>query len=276
MATFCIGLHNIFDIMAFINVMKRIFRIINAFATRTFAVRVAIAAVLLIASATTVSQAARHDFNDKLLNRPYADLRRWHLGFSVGLHTQDIAFAHNGFVTDDGETWFMEQPDFQPGFCVNGLVDFRLNNYFNIRLSPGMYFGNRNIKMIDTSNGNTEKQNMKSAYIVAPVDLKYSSMRLRNIRPYITTGIMPAFDVAKKRNDFLRLKTTDLYWTIGLGCDTYLPYFKFIPEVKFCLGLTDALQHDRPDLTDEPGKLKFTQSLKKATTKMIVLTFYFE
>jgi hypothetical protein len=216
-------------------------------------------------------------FNDKVLNRPYADLRRWHLGFSIGFHTEDIKFAHNGLVTEDGESWYMEQPSFQPGFCVNGLIDLRLNTYFNLRFTPGMYFGNRDVRMIDINNPEqTEHQNIKSAYIVAPIDLKYSSVRLRNIRPYMTTGIMPAFDVSKKRNDLLRLKSSDLYWTIGFGLDSYLPYFKFIPEIKFCLGLSDVLQHDRPDLEDDPTKLKFTESLKKATSKMIVLTFYFE
>jgi hypothetical protein len=215
-------------------------------------------------------------FNDKVLNRPYADMRRWHLGFSIGFHTEDIKFSHNGLVTEDGESWYMEQPSFQPGFCVNGLVDFRLNTYFNLRVSPGMYFGNRDVRMIDINSGETEKQSIKSAYIVAPIDLKYSSMRLGNLRPYMVTGVMPAFDVSKKRNDLLRLKSADVYWTVGFGLDSYLPYFKFIPEVKFCLGFSDILQHDRPDLTDDPAKLKFTESLKKATSKMIVLTFYFE
>lgn len=59
--------------------------------------------------------------NDKVLNRPYSDNRRWHLGFSVGLNTMDFSFHHNGFVTEQGQTWFMEQPSFSPGFCVNGL-----------------------------------------------------------------------------------------------------------------------------------------------------------
>lgn len=231
--------------------------------------------VMAVALAAVVAAQAR-DFNDKLLNRPYADLKRWHLGFSVGMMTQDIKFRHNGFVTENGETWFMEQPGYQPGFCVSGLFDLRLNTYFNLRFSPGMYFGTRDIKMLDTTNGNTERQNIKSAYVVTPIDLKYSSVRLRNIRPYMTTGIMPAFDVSKKRDDFIRTKSVDLYWTVGFGCDVYLPYFKFIPELKFCLGLTDVLQKDRSDLVDDPAKLKFTQSLSKATSKMFILTFYFE
>jgi hypothetical protein len=226
----------------------------------------------LVCAQTTTART----FNDKVLNRPYADMRRWHLGFSIGFHTEDLKFTHNGMVTDDGESWYMEEPSFQPGFCVNGLVDLRLNSYFNLRFSPGMYFGNRNIRFIDVNGGDTERQSIKSAYVVAPIDLKYSAVRLRNVRPYMVTGIMPAFDVSKKRNDLLRLKSTDFYWSIGFGLDSYLPYFKFIPEVKFCLGLTDVLLHDRKDLVDDPSKLKYTESLSKATSKMIVLTFYFE
>lgn len=214
--------------------------------------------------------------NDKLLNRPYADLQRWHLGFSVGVHTQDLRFTHNGFVTDSGETWFMEQPSFSPGFCVNGLIDFRLNDYFNLRFSPGMYFGNREVRMIDTTGGGTARQNLRSVFVVAPVDLKYSAMRFRNVRPYLVGGVMPAFDVSKKRSDYLKLNTADFYLTLGFGCDFYLPFFKLNPEVKFCFGLADVIRHDRPDLVDDPDRMKITQSLKKATSQMVVLTFYFE
>lgn len=230
----------------------------------------------MVLSAITVPDLSAQHFNDKLLNRPYADLKKWHLGFSVGIHTEDVTFTHNGVATADGETWFMEQPSFSPGFCVNGLVALRLNDYFSIRFTPGMYFGNRDIRMRESGSGATERQNIKSAYVVAPIDLKFASQRLRNVRPYVTGGIMPAFDVAKKRSDFLKFKTTDLFLTVGLGCDFYLPYFKLIPELKFCFGLTDVLEHKRPDLVEEPQKLKFTESLKKATSQMVVLTFYFE
>jgi len=218
---------------------------------------------------------AQH-LNDKLLNKPYADMRRWHLGLAVGVHTQDISFTHNGFVTPDGEEWFMEQPSFSPGFCVNGLVDFRLSLYFNLRFTPGLYFGNRDITMREYASGETLRQNIKSAYVVLPFDLKFSGLRYRNSRPYITGGVMPAFNVARQPNDYLRINTADFYLTCGFGCDFYLSYFKLIPEVKFCFGLTDVLKHDRPDLVDDPQKYKITQSLKKAVSRMVVLTFYFE
>lgn len=232
--------------------------------------------VIAVVAVAFSAGAGAQRLNDKLMNRPYADLRKWHLGFSVGVHTQDLKFTHNGFVTEDGQTWFMDQPGFSPGFCVNGLIDFRLSTYFSVRFTPGMYFGNRDIKMIDTTNGTKESQNIKSTYVVMPIDLKFAAQRFRNVRPYMVGGVMPAFDVSKKRSDFLKLKTTDFYLSVGFGCDFYLPYFKLNPEIKFCFGLTDVIQHKRPDLADEPDRLKITQSLSKATSQMVVLTFYFE
>ena len=235
----------------------------------------AIIFLTLILSVIAVPVSGRR-INDKLMNRPYADNRAWHLGFSVGVHTQDASFTHNGFVGDGGQTWFMDQPAYSPGFCVNGLVDFRLNDYFNVRLAPGMYFGNREIKMVDTTTDAKEKQNMKSAYVVMPIDLKFSAMRWGNSRPYLVGGVMPAFDVSKKRSDFLKFKPFDTYLTIGFGCNFYLPFFKFCPELKFCFGLANLLERNRPDLVEEPDKMIMTESLAKAKSKMIVLTFYFE
>lgn len=235
----------------------------------------------LCCAAAPFASVGQRRLNDKLENRPYADLRRWHLGFSVGIHTQDISFTHNGLITDDGHSWYMEQPSFSPGFCVNGLIDLRLNNWFNLRFTPGMYFGNRDITIIDYNTADTPeqlkyRQNIKSAYLVAPVDIKFSGQRYRNCRPYLTSGIMPAFNLTTKRGDYLRLKNADFYLTCGFGFDFYLPYFKLNPEIKFCFGLTDVIDHTRTDLADDPQKFQITQSLKKARSNMVVLTFYFE
>lgn len=221
--------------------------------------------------------AAGQRLNDKLLNRPYADLKAWHLGFSVGVHTQDLNFTHSGAMTDDGQIWVMEQPAFSPGFCVNGLIDFRLNTYFNVRLSPGLWFGNKVVEMREVFSGAKERQNIKSTLLVMPVDLKFSSLRYRNVRPYLTTGVIPTFDVGKHRSsDLLQLNKFDCMVSVGLGCDVYFPYFKFIPEIKFCWGLTNALRDKRPDLSEDPISMRYTNALSKVTQKMIVLTFYFE
>lgn len=233
-------------------------------------------AVLVLLSLVSFTQAALAKPGDKLLNRPYADLKRWHLGFSVGMHVQDLNFTHNGFITPEGERWVAEIPAFSPGFCLNVLADLRLHKYLNLRFTPGMYFGSKGVEMYDFANDVTMRQDIKTAYVVAPLDLKISGDRLNNVRPYVTTGLMATFDVSKKRADPLVFNTADAYLTVGLGVEFYLPFFKLIPEVKFCFGLTDILKHVRPELEDDPETYKITQSLTKVKSNMVVFTFYFE
>ncbi|MDE6299978.1 MAG: PorT family protein [Muribaculaceae bacterium] len=231
--------------------------------------------ILLLFSAPSIFTADAKP-QDKLMNRPYADLKRWHLGFSVGMHVQDLSFTHNGHVSADGQKWVAEVPSFSPGFCVNVLGALRLHKYLELRFSPGMYFGSKGVTMRDYESGLTRTQDVKSAYVALPVDLKISGDRMRNVRPYVLAGTMGTFDVSKKRTEILMFNKTDVYLSVGLGVDFYLPYFKLNPELKFCFGLTDVLKHNRPDLTDDPESLKMPEALSKVKSSMVVLTFYFE
>lgn len=220
--------------------------------------------------------AKRRDLNDQLLNRPYSDQRPWHLGFSIGAYAGGLNFTHNGHIAPDGPQWRIEQPDYQPGFCVNGLAELRLTDYLSLRFTPGMYFGSYDVQMRDMTTGDRRNQNIKNAYVVAPIELKYSALRHHNYRPYVVGGVMEAFDVSKRRSDYIKLAAADTYLTVGFGCDLYLPYFKLVPELKFGFGLGNLLQTKRPDLEDDPGKMVITESLQRVSGKMIVLTFYFE
>jgi hypothetical protein len=72
------------------------------------------------------------------------------------------------------------------------------------------------------------------------------------------------------------LKGHDLMLEVGLGCDFYLPFFKLILELKFCYGLTNALDKNHIDELRDVNKLPYARSISDVRTKMIVLTFYFE
>jgi len=237
---------------------------------------VSLAAVATVAISMPFSLISKP--GDKPVNRPYADLKRWHLGFSVGAHVQDFTFTHNGHVSPEGERWVAEVPSFSPGFCVDVLADLRIHRYLNLRFSPGMYFGSKNIEMTDynAEEKNIQRQNVKSSMVVLPLDLKISGDRMRNVRPYITVGTMATFDIGKKRTETLMFNKSDLFLTAGLGLDLYLPYFKLDPEIKFCFGMTDVLRHNRPDLAENPQSMKMTDSLSKVKQSMVVITFHFE
>lgn len=215
----------------------------------------------------------------KVQNRPYIDMRRWHYGFLFGTHVQDLEFTNNGYVhtLEDGtqESWFAEVPGYTPGFSVGVLGELRLTEHFSLRFVPTMYFGDKTVCFREQLGGELERQAVKSTYLSVPVDLKYSAQRFNNYRPYVVAGLAPMLDLTVKHQKALLVHRTDVAFEVGFGCDFYLPFFKLIPELKFCFGLTDVLVKDRRDLTDK-NLLKYTQSLSEATNRMVVLTFYFE
>ena len=222
--------------------------------------------------------------NDMILNRPYADTKPVHFGFSVGMNFQNLAITNNGKITDDGEEWYADVSAHSPGFCVNVLADYRIAEHFNLRISPGLYFGNKVVRFLN-HRGNPEwaeqtrykqSQNIKSTYIVVPIDLKMSAKRYHNMRPYFTLGAMYSQDLAKDRSEQFKLRNGDVMLTVGMGCDFYMPFFKLCPEVKFCFGLKNILDRNRPDLEDNPYMSRFTQSVNKIKNDMVVVTFYFE
>ena len=211
----------------------------------------------------------------KVQNKPYIDYRRLHYGFFVGLHAQDMEFVNNGYVTENGECWYADIAQYNPGFSVGVLADLRLGTYLSLRALPTMHFGQNSIVFREQNSGEISRQQVKTTYISLPLHLKCSAERFNNYRPYITAGVSPMLNLTVKKQKQLLLKKFDFMVEVGAGCDFYLPYFKLIPELKFAFSLLDVLEKDRSDLLDE-NYLKYTHSVDKVASKMIVLSFYFE
>lgn len=212
----------------------------------------------------------------KLQNRPYIDERRFHYGFLIGVHLQDMELKNNGYIDPaSGEQWYAEVDNYNPGFSVGVLGEMRLSKYLALRLVPTMHFGQKHVTFHEQVSGRDSTQNIKSTYLSFPLDLKFTPPRFNNYRPYFIAGVNPMVDLTVRKHRALLTKPFDCYLEVGMGCDIYFSFFKMIPELKFCFGLTDILQRNRNDLIDK-SMLKYTNSLDGASSKMIVLTLYFE
>ncbi len=222
-------------------------------------------------------------------NRPYTDLRPFHFGVVVGTHFQDMELLNVGpqiITNEDGTTTealiTSDQDRWDTGFNVGVIGEFRLNTHFQFRVAPAMYFGTRHITFRDMKdidpdgNPREQHQEMKSAYISSAFDIIFAAPRFGNHRPYLMGGLTPMINLSGKKSDYIKLKRYDLFAEVGLGCDFYLPFFKLRPELKFMYGLGNNLDTDHANELRDKNMIKFTNSVKKATTKMIVLSFYFE
>lgn len=212
----------------------------------------------------------------KLQNRPYIDLRKFHYGFMIGAHQQNFHLKNNGFIDPEtGKQWLACNNRMDPGFSVGILGEWRLNTYLGFRILPTMHFGSKHVVFREQASNERVFQDIKSTYVSFPFDIKFSAPRHNNYRPYFISGLNFMYDLTTKSDDYLKLKPFNTFFEIGFGCDYYLPFFKLIPELKFCIGLNNVLDKDRSDLNDNTKKV-FTQSIDDAQTYMIVLTFYFE
>ena len=222
-------------------------------------------------------------------NKPYIDLRPLHFGILVGMHLQDIEFQNVGpqIITEENgaqttQTILCDADNWNPGFSVGVTAEMRINDHLSARFTPTMHFGAkhlvfRNLSRLDENGMPTEvTQDMKNTYITLPIDLKFSAQRFNNHRPYIMAGISPAINLTGKAQDYLRLKRYDTFVEIGLGCDFYLPFFKLIPELKFCYSLSNALDKNHDNELQDAGMKAYANSVTAGHSKMIVLTFYFE
>ncbi len=173
------------------------------------------------------------------------------------------------------QQWVAQTDQTNFGFSVGVLGEWRINRYLALRVLPSLHFGSRHVTFRELGTDRTEMQDMKSCFVGVPIDLKIAAPRFNNYRPYVVTGIAPMYDLITSKQSQLRCKPFTLMLEAGMGCDMYLPFFKFIPELKFCFGLNNVLQKNRRDITD-PSQLIFTQSVDRATIGMVVLTFYIE
>ena len=224
----------------------------------------------------------------KVQNKPYVDLRPLHFGISIGMHIQDMEVRNVGpqiveieneevtrTVVSDVDTW-------NPGLSVGVLADLRLGQHLSLRVSPTMHFGSKHLVFRDFNDLNDagkpreSTQDMKNTYISLPIDLKFSAERFNNYRPYLIAGASPMLNLTGKDQDYVHLNRFDTMLEVGVGCDFYLPFFKLIPELKFCYSLGNSLNKKHAGELTDVNKRVFTNAIDKAQSKMIVLTFYFE
>lgn len=207
-------------------------------------------------------------------NLPYYDQRRLHWGFCLGIDMCDITFASSD-DKQDVVRWNAACPEVNPAFIVGLMGDMAITEHLNVRVTPMMRFQQRKIAF--RSGEEETEQKLKTTYLEIPLSLKIATRRINNYRPYLVTGVQAAFDMSHESKTPIVFNRLDFGLHIGLGCDFYLHYFKFAPELRFNLGLIDMLDHKRSDLKDEPIEMMhYTESLASARNISMSLIFWFE
>ncbi len=177
------------------------------------------------------------------------DNKKIHFGFMLGL--AQVKLSTNFSDSYYGDNNFRSiVVDEKPGFNVGIIADYKLDNNFNLRFVPALTLTKRQINFTSVDNGNVEffAQEDEAALLDIPIQVKYRSDRLANVRPYVIGGMRYIKDMSSKKDveelEILRLQDTDFALTLGAGVDFYLEYFKLGFEVKYQHGFNNLLVKD--------------------------------
>ena len=175
----------------------------------------------------------------QIVNLGQFDSRLLHYGIQVGLTQSkfDLDFDRDTPLTDtlQGVSSF-----FAPGFHIAVVGDLRLGRWFNLRMIPGVTLITRRLDYswqadyLENHRLSELSRNVESVYGEVPIELKFRAMRYGNFRPYLTAGGAYAFDFASLRDNknrtnesIVRLQSSDVRATVGVGADFFLHYVKF-------------------------------------------------
>lgn len=241
------------------------------------------------------------------MNRPYVDDKLIHFGFSIGLGSPTFSITpvdtllggtpekgsrpnkSDVFETFENKQLYVRSDRPGVAFSVGLITDLRLSRHLNLRFTPDIQFGWRNLryKYYKDDNPQNEKEEniatfnyakkringVPSIPISFPLSLKWSAEREGNYRPYVIAGGGISHDFSPS---MLKMKDIDCFLHIGFGCDLYFSWFKLCPEIKYQIGVIDALDHNgHPEGTLEP-QFFYSDAIGHLRTHNISIVFNFE
>ncbi len=197
---------------------------------------IAIAVLMLCA---LQSQAQKTRWVEK--NNPNYDNRKLTYGFLIGIHSSIYQIKYSDkFVTPALDTVSAVLPSWSSGFSLGFIVNYRLTEFLDLRLTPEVAFYENKVRYQFTNDPPVD-ETVENTIVEFPILLKYKSERRGNIRMYMVGGVKPGIEASGKKNvdqtkPTLEIKETHLNLEAGFGFDLYYPLFKFSPEIRFSRG----------------------------------------
>ncbi len=211
---------------------------------------------------------------ERIANIENFDKRFLSWGYFLGFNSYDFKIEYNNQITDELTDISVES---QLGFNVGLIGDMRINKYVNLRLEPGLYFTQRNLRFPNFVEENDALREVKSTYIHVPLLVKFSTKRLNNFKPFVVAGVSRSINLSSNEKNpednnegQFRMTRGTNYFEVGFGIDFYLYYFKFTPSIRGVFAMSNELVPD--DDPDSP----WTSNISNMATRGVFINFTFQ
>ncbi len=206
------------------------------------------------------------------LNLPDHDSKLYHFGINLGLNKSHFNFTHHPtFLTQD--SIMVVESINSTGLNLAWLVNLNLSEHFDLRTYPlNLTFSERAFEyaltypdyMADEKPITFKK--VQSISLSLPIQIKFSSDRIGNMKVYTIAGVKFDYDLAsnsgnKNTEGMITLKKFNYGAEGGVGFHLYFPYFVLSPELKVSWGFSNL--HDRN------ATVKYSSVVDKIYSRMI-------
>jgi len=200
-------------------------------------------------------------------NWSYQEYNDFHFGFILAANYLNFGLrTPENFVND---TLFGIQTRGTVGFTVGALFNLSLHDFFDLRTGATISLGSRHLDYtLNLQNQITVMpKTMHSTMIDIPLEIKWSGMRDRSLRPYVIGGFRYSLDMLSARRQrqeqsedlrdiVMRLERDDFLLTLGAGFDLYLGRGNRVGiEIKMAFGLRDMLIRENNLFTNGVDRL---------------------
>jgi len=213
---------------------------------------------------------------ERLVNNENFDKPQLSYGYYLGFNVYDYNIDYTTNVNDVQVLKYA-------GLNVGLVGNFRINDYIDIRLEPGLVISRRELNYSYTYfNGifHDEKdliREIQSTFVHIPLLIKFSTKRINNIKPFIVAGFSTALNLSSQQNNpkdnsnnTFRVTKNNLYYELGIGIDLYLTWFKFTPSLRGVFSIQDELVND-VDLNSP-----WTKNMTQIQTRGLFINFTFQ
>lgn len=207
---------------------------------------------------------------DPVLHLENFDKQRLHWGYFLGFNQYDFKFSYRENTGDI-------LVDKTVGFNVGLIGNLRLDDFFDIRLEPGLHHTERRLNFPGFVAQSDALRVVKSTYVHLPLLVKASAKRLGNFKPYLIGGASVSLNLGSNQDNpndnsagTFRMKDITYYYEMGFGVDFYLHYFKFSPSIRGIFAISDEQMPD-----DDPNS-PWTGNINGLFSRGIFVNFTFE
>jgi len=233
---------------------------------------------IIIISMVVLPFFAFSQWNDELNLQDHDD-KKFHFGINLGVNRAYYHFSNNPLFIARDSVLNVESIQ-SSGICLAWLVNMRLGEHFDLCTYPlNLIFTEKafqyTLKYPEpfSNEGTIVTRKIQGITLALPLQLKFSSDRINNLKVYMLAGGKIEYDFAANKGDknaekLMKLDKLDYGIEAGIGFHFYFPVFVLSPEIKIGWGLKNVHSRD--------PNLKYSNIIDEIKSRTINLSFIIE